>query len=387
MNRPSVYRSARSRLRAGLATTGLAAATVVATTSVLWAVGPAEAVTGYHVISDVGPINVRSGPGTGFSIVGRLADGQALDIRCQTKGSMIGTGLNGTPTDVWDRLASGGYITDYYTSTPGLAGGWTAGIPNCTAGAPTAAPVVRAPTDSCADVRVLAARGAGEPAGSNALGSVVGPFVTALRAALPRAEVAVWANTTRGSVLGSPVTSRTVSTLRATVATTAAATRKKLDAQLLACPNERLVLVGYGSGAAAAHQVWDAVMAGTGVDRHRGRIPAVVLFADPLFDPTQRTSKAATTLGVGTFDPRRPGLLGPDSLVWSPKMTAMFWMKSYCAKGDVLCNTDLTHTNAGAVTYGSYARTGTATRAGTQAGQWLSAKYFTSVSAATSRST
>ena len=110
--------------------------------SVAGAVGSpaiAQAVTGYHVVVGSAGLNAHNGPGAAYSIVGHLANGQAIDIACQTKGTLIGIGLTGTPTDVWDQLTNGWYITDYYTSTPGLAGGYTPGIPEC-GSAPTPAP-------------------------------------------------------------------------------------------------------------------------------------------------------------------------------------------------------------------------------------------------------
>ena len=97
---------------------------------------PAEAVTGYHVVVGSLGVTARSGPGTGFAAVGKLYNGQQIDIACQTKGSLVGVGLPGTPTDVWDRLSTGLYITDYYTSTTGLNGSYTPGIPQCGAAAP-----------------------------------------------------------------------------------------------------------------------------------------------------------------------------------------------------------------------------------------------------------
>lgn len=92
----------------------------------------ASAVTGYHVVVGSAGLNARSGPGTGFPVIGpTLANGQPIDISCQTKGTLVGVGLPGTPTDVWDKLADGRYITDYYTSTPGVGGNYTPGIPQC----------------------------------------------------------------------------------------------------------------------------------------------------------------------------------------------------------------------------------------------------------------
>lgn len=94
--------------------------------------GSASAVTGYHVVVGSAGLNARSGPGTGFPVVGTtIANGQPIDISCQTKGTLVGVGLPGTPTDVWDKLADGRYITDYYTSTPGVGGSYTPGIPQC----------------------------------------------------------------------------------------------------------------------------------------------------------------------------------------------------------------------------------------------------------------
>jgi uncharacterized protein YraI len=91
----------------------------------------ADAVTGYHVVVGSAGLNAHNGPGTGYAVVGSLSNGQAIDISCQTTGTPVGAGLPGTPTNIWDQLSNGWYITDYYTSTPGLNGSYTAGIPQC----------------------------------------------------------------------------------------------------------------------------------------------------------------------------------------------------------------------------------------------------------------
>lgn len=103
----------------------------------------AEAVTGYHVVVGSAGLNAHNGPGTGYASVGGLSNGQAIDISCQTKGTLVGVGLPGTPTDVWDRLTNGWYITDYYTSTPGLGGSYTPGIPQCGSALPAPSPTPR----------------------------------------------------------------------------------------------------------------------------------------------------------------------------------------------------------------------------------------------------
>ncbi|HWI64381.1 MAG TPA: peptidoglycan DD-metalloendopeptidase family protein [Symbiobacteriaceae bacterium] len=60
-------------------------------------------------------LNVRSGPGTSYSVVRQVADGQQVTITCQVRGEAI-TGTYGT-TSLWDKLAGGGYISDAYVYT------------------------------------------------------------------------------------------------------------------------------------------------------------------------------------------------------------------------------------------------------------------------------
>jgi len=61
------------------------------------------------------PLNVRSGPGTSYSIVGSLADGAQVTIQCQTTGTSV-TGTYGT-SNIWNRIGSGRFIPDAYTYT------------------------------------------------------------------------------------------------------------------------------------------------------------------------------------------------------------------------------------------------------------------------------
>lgn len=60
-------------------------------------------------------LNVRSGPGTGYSVVGQVSDGQKVTISCQTRGQTI-TGTYGT-TDIWDKIGPGQYVSDAYIYT------------------------------------------------------------------------------------------------------------------------------------------------------------------------------------------------------------------------------------------------------------------------------
>ena len=50
--------------------------------------------------------------------------GAPLEVLCQGRGQKVGT------TRVWDRLASGVWVTDYYVSTPSKTG-FSVGIPRC----------------------------------------------------------------------------------------------------------------------------------------------------------------------------------------------------------------------------------------------------------------
>jgi hypothetical protein len=87
--------------------------------------GPARAATTYQVANTNGiGLNVRSGPAGSDAVVGHLAQGQSISITCQT----TGTDMNGS--SIWDQLTGGGYISDYYTTTPVYAG-YSPGLPQC----------------------------------------------------------------------------------------------------------------------------------------------------------------------------------------------------------------------------------------------------------------
>lgn len=76
----------------------------------------------------------RQGPGTSFPTVGiPLPDGTPVDISCQTRGSRV-QGIDATSTDVWDRLADGNYVSDYFVRTPGKNDQFTEPIPQCSEG-------------------------------------------------------------------------------------------------------------------------------------------------------------------------------------------------------------------------------------------------------------
>jgi RHS repeat-associated protein len=90
----------------------------------------AEAVTGYKVANTGGlGANIRTGPGTNYSVAYTLNDGAPLNIACQIKAQTITVG--GYTSNVWDELGDGNYISDLFTTTP-VIGDYSPGIPHCT---------------------------------------------------------------------------------------------------------------------------------------------------------------------------------------------------------------------------------------------------------------
>ncbi|MGW2567726.1 SH3 domain-containing protein [Streptomyces sp. NPDC001537] len=60
-------------------------------------------------------LNVRSGPGTNYTIVRVLPEGSRVPIFCQTPGTSV-TGPYGT-SRIWDNIDSGEYVSDAYVLT------------------------------------------------------------------------------------------------------------------------------------------------------------------------------------------------------------------------------------------------------------------------------
>jgi hypothetical protein len=86
--------------------------------SYLWTAGGAK---GRVDVTANSTLNVRSGPGTGFGVVGVAADFANVPIECWVTGQTV-TGTFGT-TNRWDRMATGQYVSHAYiapvTGTPG----------------------------------------------------------------------------------------------------------------------------------------------------------------------------------------------------------------------------------------------------------------------------
>ncbi|MDQ1028400.1 uncharacterized protein YraI [Streptomyces umbrinus] len=60
-------------------------------------------------------VNVRSGPGTGYTIIRTLPVGAMVSIYCQRPGETI-SGPYGT-TNIWDNIDNGAYVSDAYVNT------------------------------------------------------------------------------------------------------------------------------------------------------------------------------------------------------------------------------------------------------------------------------
>jgi uncharacterized protein YraI len=74
----------------------------------------------YQVTSST-PLNARSGPSTGFSVVRTYAPRSTVQVVCQIPGQTVGS------TNLWARLSDGSFVADHYLSTP-----TSTKLPRCT---------------------------------------------------------------------------------------------------------------------------------------------------------------------------------------------------------------------------------------------------------------
>jgi uncharacterized protein YraI len=86
--------------------------------------GPVATVARTYRVTSSTTLRVRREPTTTASVVGALPAGSDVEVICQARGQKIGT------TRVWDRISTGGYVSDRYVSTRSTTG-FTAGIPRC----------------------------------------------------------------------------------------------------------------------------------------------------------------------------------------------------------------------------------------------------------------
>ncbi|MFI8204686.1 SH3 domain-containing protein [Streptomyces sp. NPDC085937] len=69
----------------------------------------------YYNVAPGVRLNVRSGPGTSYSIVRVLPEGSRVAIYCQRPGTRV-TGPYGTSA-IWDNISNGQYVADAYVYT------------------------------------------------------------------------------------------------------------------------------------------------------------------------------------------------------------------------------------------------------------------------------
>src|SRR4051812_9314701 len=69
----------------------------------------------YYSVAPGYRLNVRSGPGTGYTLVRVLSEGAKIPIYCQRPGESI-AGPYGT-SNIWDNIDNGEYVSDAYVLT------------------------------------------------------------------------------------------------------------------------------------------------------------------------------------------------------------------------------------------------------------------------------
>ena len=85
---------------------------------------PVATVAHGYTVTSASPLNARTGPSTSHPIVRTYAPGSTVQAVCQAPGSAV------AGTSVWDKLADGTYVTDYYLSTPSDTG-YSAPLARC----------------------------------------------------------------------------------------------------------------------------------------------------------------------------------------------------------------------------------------------------------------
>ena len=85
---------------------------------------PVATVAHGYTVTSTSPLNARTGPSTSHAIVRTYAPGSTVQVVCQAPGSAVAS------TSVWDKLADGTYVTDYYLSTPSNTG-YSAPLARC----------------------------------------------------------------------------------------------------------------------------------------------------------------------------------------------------------------------------------------------------------------
>ena len=96
---------------------------------------PSSGGTGYAVYgTGSNGLFEHTGPDAASPHTRLMHEGAAVTIVCQTQSSSAVHG-----STIWDKLADGGYVSDYFVDTP-VAGGFTPSIPRCDVPAPSTGP-------------------------------------------------------------------------------------------------------------------------------------------------------------------------------------------------------------------------------------------------------
>lgn len=89
-----------------------------------WVDAPVATIShAYKVVAGPG-LNARTGPATSYRRVRTYPDHATVQVICQAPGSAI------VSTHLWDKLADGSYVSDYYVSTPSKTG-YSPSLPRC----------------------------------------------------------------------------------------------------------------------------------------------------------------------------------------------------------------------------------------------------------------
>ncbi len=76
-------------------------------------------------------LRLHTGPGySAYPVTRVLVDGDAVGIVCQARGEPV-SGIDGSSSNVWDRLVEGDWAADFYVDTPGTTGSFSPPIPVC----------------------------------------------------------------------------------------------------------------------------------------------------------------------------------------------------------------------------------------------------------------
>ena len=194
-------------------------------------------------------------------------------------------------------------------------------------GALAASPAAAA--DPCVDVRFIGVRGSGEAGGT--AGNAANAVYDAMKSYVPAGQTTALTGIDYAAV-GMDFTGigKTAVSLSWRYQSSKSGGVRNLDAYLDeqdSCTSERWVLIGFSQG---AHVVADALSSGDGTldSTQQAKVAAVVLLADPRFNPQE-------TFVAGTFSVARYGIAGKR-----PKgdlTRAVGKIKSWCDADDVVC--------------------------------------------------